>query len=141
MPVPATKNRLGTRLAVCHVVGTVTGLLIASVAGQLLGAPSSPVDGSFGRDVVVVTMVALALNVPLYAATILVLHNFTKSILAHPFVWCVTIPTLMLVAALLAFPPTQHGGVIWIAVVPLCALLAGLAFAGWQVKSPMVYIG
>ena len=94
---------------------------------------------SYGSDLAAVMLFALALNIPFYAATVLVLHNFAESILARPVMWCVSIPALMLVGALLAFPP-WHQGIIWIAVIPLCAMVAGLVFVAWQIKRPMIYV-
>jgi len=110
------------------------------IGGSISGERSSPVMGSYGSDFAAITIVALALNIPFYAVTVLVLHTFTKSILARPILWCVGIPALTLACALLAFPPTRYDGIIWIALIPLCALFAGLGFAGWQIKSPMLCV-
>ncbi|MDB5699789.1 MAG: hypothetical protein JWN69_2593 [Alphaproteobacteria bacterium] len=141
MAVPATKNRLGGRLAVCQVAGTVAGLMVAIIAGRLLRGPVPPTSGSQVRDIAFLALGALAINVPFYAATVLILHAFTKSILAYPIAWCIGIPGLLLVAALVAFPPVIYGGIFWIALIPLCASFAGLTFVWWQAKSPLIFVG
>lgn len=141
MAIAATKNRLGGRLAVCQVAGTVAGLTVASIAARFLREPVPSISGMQLRDLAFFALGALAINVPFYAASVLILHAFTKSILAHPIAWCIGGTGIALVAALVAFPPIVYGGIFWIALIPLCASFAGVTFVWWQAKNPLTYVG
>jgi hypothetical protein len=130
----ATKNRLGGRLAASQFLGTVAGLLITGIAGQLM------LSGSYSTaEVPQIVIGGLIFSVPFYAAAVLVLHNFAKSILANPLVWCVGIPGGVLLGCLIAFPPSKDG-VYWIDLIPFCALCSGMIFFIWQRKSPLEYV-
>ncbi|MGZ3249788.1 MAG: hypothetical protein ACXWIW_08660 [Croceibacterium sp.] len=136
----ATKNRLSLRLLVCQALGTLAGLMVASLFGFAVGAPMQAVTGSFIDDVLLVLLFAFLLNIPFFALAAIILFGFTRSVLAYPIIWCVCLPGGALVAALIAFPPQRYGGMFWIALIPLCALVAGVIFSIWQAKSPLAYV-
>ena len=140
MAISATKNRLGGRLAVCQAAGTVVGISIAAIVGFLLSPPTSPYTGSYGGDFTMVLAVAFMVGIPFYAAAVLVLHTFTKSILAHPFIWCVMTPAVVLAVTMAAFPPISYQGIYWVTLIAFCALLTGVFFFWWQVKIPLAYV-
>lgn len=128
--LPATKNRLGARLAVCQLVGTICGLAATSFS-------SSGETPKF-IDIELLGLGALVLGIPAYALAVLVLHNFTRSILNHMLLWCIGLP-----GALLAMSLTLHsppGAVHWTTAMALSALLAGLMFLIWQRVRPMALV-
>jgi drug/metabolite transporter (DMT)-like permease len=131
MAQAATKSVLGSRLAVSQLVGTIAGLVITGIISQLVSSRSvSP----FGLPTVVVG--GLLFGLPFYAAAVLVLHNFTRSVLAHAVAWCLGIPSLILIGSFTAFPPDSNG-VYWINLIPICALCSGAVFLLWLRKSPL----
>jgi hypothetical protein len=134
----ATKNQLSLRLLVCQALGTVGGLLLASLIGFLLEAPMQPMMGSYVGDALVIALVAFTLGIPFFGVAAMILFAFPKSVLEHPILWGVVFPGCLLAVALIAFPPLEYRGIFWIALIPLCALVAGLVFAYWQAKSPLV---
>jgi len=140
MEIGATKSRLGSRLAVCQIAGTIAGILITSLFGFLTGPHRAPLTGSYAGDLFVVLTSALVFGIPFYAASVLVLQAFTKSILARPLLWCVGLPGLALVGAIAAFSPTEYQGVHWIVLIPLCASLAGGFFYWWQATRPLTCV-
>ena len=104
-------------------------------------APSTlPSTGTYGGDFMTLLAIAFGFGIPFYAAAVLVLHTFTKSILAHPIIWCVATPALVLAVTPIAFPPAHYQGIFWVTLIPLCTLLTGVLFVWWQAKMPLVYV-
>jgi len=79
----------------------------------------------------------LVFGIPFYCIALLILHGATRSVLDHPLMWCVGVPAALLAAALFAFPPSKVGGIFWVALIPLCALSAGVIFYAWLRGSPV----
>jgi hypothetical protein len=130
--VPATKNRLGARLAVCQLVGTVCGL------AALVLLPS---DGTtkftdmWWTEIMILGVGALGFGIPAYALAVLVLHFLTRSILNHTLLWCVGLPGVLLAMSLM-IPGPPHS-IHWVTAMAFCALLAGVIFLVWQRLRPM----
>ena len=133
------RGRLAGRLAVCQILGTVVGIITA-VHLSRIWAPFPPPDSLTGNvllDMAVMLLVGLGFGIPFYCVALLILHNATRSIIAHPFTWCIGVPSALLAAALLAFPPAKVGGIYWVSLIPLCALFAGTIFYVWLRGSPL----
>lgn len=130
--VPATKNRLGGRLAVCQLVGTFCGLAIVALLPSG-GTPRS--TDAWWSDFALLGVFAVGIGIPAYALAVLVLHNFTRSILNHTLQWCVGLPGVLL-ATSLTIPGPAHS-LHWTTATAFCALLAGVAFLVWQRLRPM----
>jgi hypothetical protein len=133
--VPATKNRLGARLAVCQLVGTICGLAAPSLASS--GGTPKFTD-LWWMEMELLGVGALVFGIPAYALAVLVLHNFTRSILNHTLLWCVGLPGALLAMSLTI--PSPPGSIHWITAMTLCALLAGLMFLIWQRVRPMAIV-
>ena len=88
-------------------------------------------------DLLLPVSFGLAIGIPFYCAVLLLFRAASASILRHLAIWCLVIPSVLLIAALIAFPPTRIEGIFWIALIPMCALLAGILFYGWLRLSPM----
>ncbi|MEO5772732.1 MAG: hypothetical protein ABIQ32_01260 [Sphingomicrobium sp.] len=129
MVYPATKNRLGGRLAVAQLVGTVFGVLIIALAGP------EPISVSWWEGLSLLLIGALSFGIPAYALAVLVLHIFTRSILHRPFVWCIAVPGALFALSLLA--PAPPNSVHWLSAMAFCAVLAGVVFLVWQLRRPM----
>jgi hypothetical protein len=130
--VPATKNRLGARLAVCQLLGTVCGLAVLALLPS--GGPTTFTD-MWWTEITILGVGALGFGIPAYALAVLVLHNLTRSILNHTFLWCVGLPGVLL-AMSLSIPGPPHS-IHWITAMTFCALLAGAMFLVWQRLRPM----
>lgn len=137
---PATKNRLGLRLLGCQALGTLVGLAVVPLFGFVAGAPMTAITGSYPKDFLLVLSFAVAFNIACFAPAAIILFGFTRSVLAHPVIWCICLPGAGLAAGLIAFPPQQFGGVSCITLIPLCAVIAGVIFTIWQARSPLVHI-
>ena len=132
---------LAIRLALCQIFGTIGGITTGVALSPIWrnGHPQDSLVGNFWLDLGVMFLAGLAFGIPFYCIALLVLHNATKSILKYPLVWCLVIPTVLFVAALLAFPPKEVGGIFWIALIPLSAMFAGAMFFVWLRRSPLTY--
>jgi hypothetical protein len=130
--VPATKNRLGARLAVCQLVGTVCGL---AMLVPLSSGWTPTFTGTWSSEIRLLGVGAVGLGIPAYALAVLVLHNLTRSILNHTLLWCVGLPGVLL-ASSLTIPGPPHA-IHWITAMTFCALLAGVIFLVWQRLRPM----
>ena len=131
MAKAATKTVLGGRLAVSQLVGTVAGLVITGISSQLMFSQSVSLSG-----LPQIIVGGLIFGIPFYAAAVLVLHNFTRSILTHPVAWCLGVPSVILIGSFIAFPPVTNG-VYWVNLIPICALCTGIVFLLWLQKSPL----
>ena len=131
MNYPATKNRLGGRLAVAQLGGTACGLFLV----LLLSPDPAPFTVRWWDDYLLLIIGGLLFGIPAYAITVLVLHAFTGSILRHPFIWCIAAPVgLLALSLLLRTPP---GSIHWLTALALCVALAGAIFYAWQRARPM----
>lgn len=128
------------RLAACQIMGTVIGLMMAASIGFALQPSVALVTGTYTGDILLIAVGALALNIPFYAAAVLISHTFAKSVIAFPKTWCLSAPGFALIAALIAFPDPEGLGISWLALIPLCALFAGVFFVFWQAKRPLTYV-
>ncbi len=81
---------------------------------------------------------ALVFGIPAYALAVLVLHNFTGSILRHPLVWCLGVPGALLALSLLA--PSPPNAIHWLTAIAFCAVLSGLVFLVWHRRRPMTLL-
>ena len=126
------------RASVCQFLGTVLGLVTASAVGTAYGNFGAPVTGSRATDLLAIAFVALiAIGLPLFALVMLLLSAFTPQILRSPFLWCIAAPAVLTALGLWVFPVTAYHGLLWIAVIPLCATFAGILFYAWQRASPL----
>lgn len=135
MDYPATKARLGGRLAVAQMVGTACGLFLIG----LLQPDPAPFTVRWWDQMTLLFIGGLIIALPAYAIGVLVLHAFTDSILRHPFRWCIGFPGGLLALSLLmpSAPHTMH----WLTGISLCALVAGLVFLLWQHLRPLTALG
>jgi len=133
----ATVERLTARVAVSTLAGIGFGLAIAAAVNLVWGPPTASLLGSPLADLAMVAIGSVIVGAPFFAIAVLLLLYFRRSVFAHPVIWCVCIPALLLAAGLFVFPPWQIGGIFWIVLIPLCALGSGLAFLGWLKARPL----
>ena len=93
--------------------------------------------GSWLSGISATILVGLFLGIPFYCVALLLFRIARASILERPAIWCLAVPLLMFLVALISEPPTRVEGIIWFALIPLCALFAGILFYGWLRVSPM----
>jgi hypothetical protein len=131
--------RLASRLAVCQILGTLSGVASAVALSPIWHhfPPPDSFTGSPLFDFVGMVLFGLAFGIPFYGLALFVLRSAAVSILRHPFIWCIIIPATLLAVALVAFPPARVGGIYWIAVIPLSALFSGIIFYFWQLWHPV----
>jgi hypothetical protein len=126
------------RIGVCQILGTFSGLVGQWALSRVLWPSySRPVLGSWLSDMSLVLLGGLFFGIPFYGMALWLFREARASILKWPAIWCLVVPSVFLVATLTAFPPGELKGIIWIALIPLCALFAGILFYSWLRISPM----
>ena len=108
------------------------------LVGAACGNFGAPFTGSYLTDFLLVAFFAIiAFGIPFYGIALIVLLIFARSVLERPFLWSVLGPAVLLMVSLWAFPIWEIGGIMWLALIPLCATLAGIAFYAWLRVSPL----
>ena len=131
------RSKLAVRLAICQILGTFAGVTFGSALSRVWAPPTvRNVFGSPLLDFIALFLGGMLVGIPFYCVALLILRSATDSILRRPLTWCVAIPAALFAAAMLAFPPNR-GGIFWVALIPLSALFAGVAFYIWLRRSPL----
>jgi hypothetical protein len=124
------------RIGVCQILGTFAGVVGASALSLVLW-PAHASGGDWLSGISVTVLVGLLYEIPFYCVVLLLFRVARASILKRPAIWCLAVPSSLFLAALIPFPPNKVEGIIWFALIPLCALFAGILFYGWLRISPM----
>src|ERR1700722_15554080 len=90
------------RIGVCQIFGTFSGLVGQWALSRVLWpAHSQPVLGSWLADLSLVMFYGLIFGIPFYCVALLLFRAARVSILKRPAIWCLAVPALMFLVALI----------------------------------------